>query len=90
MMTFDLAPTARIYKVGGAVRDTLLNYPHSETDWVVVGATPEALLASGFKQVGADFQFFSIRKQARNSPWREPSVSQVRVTTALRFMLTHR
>ena len=46
MMTFDLAPTARIYKVGGAVRDTLLNYPHSETDWVVVGATPEALLLS--------------------------------------------
>ena len=58
MMTFDLAPTARIYKVGGAVRDTLLNYPHSETDWVVVGATPEALLASGFKQVGADFPVF--------------------------------
>ena len=58
MMTFDLAPTARIYKVGGAVRDTLLNYPHSETDWVVVGATPEALLASGFRQVGADFPVF--------------------------------
>ncbi len=58
MMTFDLAPTARIYKVGGAVRDTLLNYPHNETDWVVVGATPEALLASGFKQVGADFPVF--------------------------------
>jgi tRNA nucleotidyltransferase (CCA-adding enzyme) len=58
MMTFDLAPTARVYKVGGAVRDTLLNYPHNETDWVVVGATPEALLASGFKQVGADFPVF--------------------------------
>ena len=58
MMTFDLAPTAQIYKVGGAVRDTLLNYPHSEADWVVVGATPEALLASGFKQVGADFPVF--------------------------------
>lgn len=57
-MTFDLAPTARVYKVGGAVRDTLLNYPHSETDWVVVGATPEALTASGFKQVGADFPVF--------------------------------
>lgn len=58
MMTFDLAPTARVYKVGGAVRDTLLNYPHNETDWVVVGATPEALLESGFKQVGADFPVF--------------------------------
>lgn len=58
MMTFDLAPTARVYKVGGAVRDTLLNYPHNETDWVVVGATPEALLESGFKQVGTDFPVF--------------------------------
>ena len=58
MVTFDLAPTARVYKVGGAVRDTLLNYPYKETDWVVVGATPEALLASGFKQVGADFPVF--------------------------------
>ena len=90
MMTFDLAPTARIYKVGGAVRDTLLNYPHSETDWVVVGATPEALLASGFKQVGADFPVFLHPETGGNSPWRERSVSQVRVTTALRFMLTHR
>jgi tRNA nucleotidyltransferase/poly(A) polymerase len=49
MVTFELAPTARVYKVGGAVRDTLLNYPYSETDWVIVGATPEVLLASGFK-----------------------------------------
>jgi tRNA nucleotidyltransferase (CCA-adding enzyme) len=57
-MKFDLAPAARVYKVGGAVRDTLLNYPHSETDWVVVGATPEALISSGFKQVGADFPVF--------------------------------
>lgn len=58
MLIFDLAPTARVYQVGGAVRDTLLNYPHNETDWVVVGATPEALLESGFKQVGADFPVF--------------------------------
>ena len=58
MVAFDLAPTARLYKVGGVVRDTLLNYPHNETDWVVVGATPEALIASGFKQVGADFPVF--------------------------------
>lgn len=58
MTTFDSAPTARVYKVGGAVRDSLLNYPHSETDWVVVGATPETLVSSGFKQVGADFPVF--------------------------------
>ena len=46
------------YLVGGAVRDELLGYPHSEKDWVVVGATPEQMLASGFRQVGRDFPVF--------------------------------
>jgi tRNA nucleotidyltransferase (CCA-adding enzyme) len=46
------------YLVGGAVRDQLLGYPHSERDWVVVGATPEEMLASGFKPVGKDFPVF--------------------------------
>lgn len=48
----------KIYRVGGAVRDELLGYPHSETDWVVVGGTPQALLDDGFKQVGRDFPVF--------------------------------
>ena len=48
----------KIYRVGGAVRDKLLGYPHSETDWVVVGGTPQALLDQGFKQVGRDFPVF--------------------------------
>ena len=48
----------KIYRVGGAVRDELLGYPHSETDWVVVGGTPQALLDQGFKQVGRDFPVF--------------------------------
>lgn len=47
-----------IYKVGGAVRDQLLGYPVVETDWVVVGATPDALLAQGYTQVGKDFPVF--------------------------------
>ncbi len=47
-----------VYKVGGAVRDSLLGYPHSETDWVVVGGTPEALLSQGYTQVGKDFPVF--------------------------------
>jgi tRNA nucleotidyltransferase (CCA-adding enzyme) len=47
-----------IYLVGGAVRDALLNYPVSERDWVVVGATPEQLLAQGYQQVGRDFPVF--------------------------------
>lgn len=47
-----------IYLVGGAVRDTLLNYPFHERDWVVVGAHPEELLALGYQQVGKDFPVF--------------------------------
>lgn len=46
------------YLVGGAVRDRLLGYPHSEHDWVVVGATPAQMLAAGFKPVGKDFPVF--------------------------------
>ncbi|QIB67644.1 multifunctional CCA addition/repair protein [Kineobactrum salinum] len=47
-----------IYLVGGAVRDTLLNYPVTERDWVVVGATPDELLTQGYQQVGRDFPVF--------------------------------
>ncbi len=48
----------KTYLVGGAVRDELLGYPHTEKDWVVVGATPEQMLAAGFQQVGKDFPVF--------------------------------
>ena len=47
-----------IYLVGGAVRDKLLGIPVKDRDWVVVGATPEEMLAQGYKQVGADFPVF--------------------------------
>lgn len=47
-----------IYLVGGAVRDSLLNLPVSEHDWVVVGATPEYMLENGYQQVGKDFPVF--------------------------------
>ncbi|MCD1600269.1 multifunctional CCA addition/repair protein [Rheinheimera sp.] len=46
------------YLVGGAVRDSLLGYPFHERDWVVVGATPEQMLALGYQQVGKDFPVF--------------------------------
>lgn len=46
------------YLVGGAVRDNLLGYPFHERDWVVVGATPEQMLAQGYQQVGKDFPVF--------------------------------
>jgi tRNA nucleotidyltransferase (CCA-adding enzyme) len=48
----------KVYLVGGAVRDRLLNYPVRERDWVVVGATPEILLAQGYRPVGKDFPVF--------------------------------
>ncbi len=48
----------KIYLVGGAVRDQLLGLPIQEKDWVVVGATPEALLAQGYQQVGKQFPVF--------------------------------
>ncbi len=48
----------KTYLVGGAVRDALLNLPVKDRDWVVVGATPDALQAQGFQQVGRDFPVF--------------------------------
>ena len=46
------------YLVGGAVRDRLLGLAVKERDWVVVGATPEEMLALGYRQVGKDFPVF--------------------------------
>jgi tRNA nucleotidyltransferase (CCA-adding enzyme) len=48
----------QIYLVGGAVRDSLINYPSSENDWVVVGATPEQMTGLGYRPVGQDFPVF--------------------------------
>ena len=50
--------TLKLYVVGGAVRDALLGLPHTDRDWVAVGATPEELLALGYKPVGKDFPVF--------------------------------
>lgn len=48
----------KIYLVGGAVRDMLMNLESKDKDYVVVGAEPQELLDLGFKQVGADFPVF--------------------------------
>ncbi len=48
----------KIYLVGGAVRDRLLNLEVKEKDWVVVGASPQAMLDLNYKQVGKDFPVF--------------------------------
>ncbi|WP_295880947.1 multifunctional CCA addition/repair protein [uncultured Thiohalocapsa sp.] len=47
-----------IYLVGGAVRDRLLCLPVDESDYVVVGATPQEMQRRGFTQVGRDFPVF--------------------------------
>jgi tRNA nucleotidyltransferase (CCA-adding enzyme) len=46
------------YIVGGAVRDAQLGLPVNDRDWVVVGATPQQLIAAGFLPVGKDFPVF--------------------------------
>jgi tRNA nucleotidyltransferase (CCA-adding enzyme) len=46
------------YLVGGAVRDRLLGLPVRERDWVVVGSTPDEMMALGYKPVGKDFPVF--------------------------------
>lgn len=48
----------QLFVVGGAVRDRLLGEPVHDRDWVAVGATPQALLAEGYRPVGRDFPVF--------------------------------
>ena len=57
-MRKPLPQPVRVYRVGGAVRDELLGRPVADRDWVVVGATPETMVASGFRPVGRDFPVF--------------------------------
>ncbi|MET0087817.1 MAG: multifunctional CCA tRNA nucleotidyl transferase/2'3'-cyclic phosphodiesterase/2'nucleotidase/phosphatase [Sedimenticola sp.] len=48
----------KIYRVGGAVRDRLLELPIKDTDWVVVGGSEEEMLARGYRPADADFPVF--------------------------------
>ena len=57
-MARKLPQPVRVYRVGGSVRDELLGRPDADRDYVVVGATPEIMLASGFRPVGRDFPVF--------------------------------
>ena len=51
-------PTPRTYCVGVAVRDALMGLPANDADYVVVGSTPDAMLAQGYTPVGKDFPVF--------------------------------
>jgi len=53
-----MSDPVKIYCVGGAVRDRLLGLPVKDNDWVVVGSTPEAMVAQGYQPVGRDFPVF--------------------------------
>jgi tRNA nucleotidyltransferase (CCA-adding enzyme) len=48
----------KIYVVGGAIRDNLLGLPAADRDYVVVGSSPEEMMAKGFIPVGQDFPVF--------------------------------
>ena len=53
-----LPAAAKVYAVGGAVRDCLLGIDGGDRDFVVVGTTPEEMAVAGFKPVGGDFPVF--------------------------------
>jgi tRNA nucleotidyltransferase (CCA-adding enzyme) len=48
----------KTYLVGGAIRDALLGLPVKDRDWVVVGASPQAMLDKGYQPIGKDFPVF--------------------------------
>jgi tRNA nucleotidyltransferase (CCA-adding enzyme) len=48
----------KFFRVGGSVRDALLGLPVNDIDYVVIGATPEQMVAAGFTPVGKDFPVF--------------------------------
>ena len=48
----------QIYRVGGSVRDKILNNTYQDNDYVVVGSTIEEMLSLGFEQVGKSFPVF--------------------------------
>ena len=48
----------KIYAVGGAIRDTLMDLPVHDIDYVVVGSSVEEMIAKGYRPVGKDFPVF--------------------------------
>ncbi len=48
----------KIYKVGGAVRDQILEVKANDNDYVVVGSNIQEMVSMGFKSVGKSFPVF--------------------------------
>ena len=48
----------KIFQVGGSTRDEILGVEANDKDWVVVGSSPEKMIAEGFKPIGKDFPVF--------------------------------
>lgn len=48
----------QVFKVGGCVRDYVMGFAPKDIDYVVVGSSPEEMLAKGYEQVGAGFPVF--------------------------------
>ena len=48
----------KVFQVGGSVRDEILGVDANDKDWVVVGSSPEKMVAEGFKAIGKDFPVF--------------------------------
>lgn len=48
----------RCYLVGGAVRDMFLHKTVRERDWVVVGASEDEMIDTGFQKIGKQFPVF--------------------------------
>lgn len=71
-----------IYAVGGAIRDALLGVPVVDRDYVVVGATPEQMVAQGYKPVGKDFPVFLHPVTHEEYALARPSARRRRAITA--------
>ena len=81
----------RFYRVGGCVRDALLGEQgkrrgeldaalETDRDWVVVGGSPEQMLAKSFRPVGRDFPVFLHPEKTRNTRLPVPSARPHRAT----------
>lgn len=57
----------KVYLVGGAVRDILLNEKVNDRDYVVVGATPEQMINNNFIQVQTDSLNFPVFKHPQTN-----------------------